>query len=166
VVGITITVGYSLLSASCSNYYKLVDSAAALKIVTEDVIRDFALDGVRYLELRTTPRAMEGGGVSKAMYIEIVLGVMAALEGVVDITVRLLLSIDRRATVEEAADTVQLAMAYMHHGVVGVDLSGMGSQKGSANHLTQSHTQTHVDTYIHAFLSLSLSLALSLSLSL
>lgn len=40
------------------------------------------------------------------------------------ICVRLLLSIDRRETVQQALATVELAAASMHRGVVGIDLSG------------------------------------------
>lgn len=36
--------------------HQLVDNCEAVAIVTRNVIREFAEDGVRYLELRSTPR--------------------------------------------------------------------------------------------------------------
>ena len=51
--------------------YHLVNDATAVRETTLAVLRDFAADGVVYLELRTTPRAMPG--LSKAQYVEIVL---------------------------------------------------------------------------------------------
>jgi hypothetical protein len=50
-----------------------------------------------------------------------------------DIQVRLLLSIDRRQSAEEAKETARLAVALREEGVVGVDLSGnpsLGQARG------------------------------------
>lgn len=41
-----------------------------------------------------------------------------------DITVKMILSIDRRNSLEDALDTVALAAEYKDRGVVGVDFSG------------------------------------------
>jgi adenosine deaminase len=41
--------------------HALVDTAPVLKRVTREVLEDFAADGVCYVELRTTPRALKDG---------------------------------------------------------------------------------------------------------
>ena len=72
------------------------DNLDAVRIVTRDVIRDFAEDGVRYLELRTTPREVEGR-MSRQQYCETVLEEMISVSSTgLGITVKLLLSIDRK----------------------------------------------------------------------
>ena len=42
-------------------------------LVTEDVVKEFAEDGVVYLELRTTPKSYPQNGMTKDMYIGAVL---------------------------------------------------------------------------------------------
>lgn len=53
-----------ILKASCFEVFEvihqLVDTHQALNIATQDVISEFAADNVQYLELRTTPRQLEG----------------------------------------------------------------------------------------------------------
>lgn len=63
-----------------SYIYRLVDDAAALRYTTLSVLRDFAADGVVYLELRTTPRAMPAAGLTKAAYVETILDTIAEYE--------------------------------------------------------------------------------------
>jgi adenosine deaminase len=43
--------------------HAITDNPWAVGEATRDVIRDFAADGVVYLELRTTPRQVPGSGV-------------------------------------------------------------------------------------------------------
>ncbi|RCN45354.1 hypothetical protein ANCCAN_08655 [Ancylostoma caninum] len=87
----------------------LTTSREAVKTATIDVIKEFADDGVIYLELRSTPRATSE--MSKQAYIG------ALIEGIVQgsrdygLVTRLLLSIDRRQSVEEAEHTVEMAAA-------------------------------------------------------
>ncbi|KAI8958013.1 Metallo-dependent hydrolase [Daldinia sp. FL1419] len=120
-----------------SYIYNLVDDVASLEYSTKSVVRDFARDGVAYLELRTTPRAMPAAGLDKAGYVAAVLRSMkmgAAQERAAKETgagtetptlhARLILSIDRRNTLEEAYQAVALAKQFRAQGVVGVDLCG------------------------------------------
>ena len=91
--------------------------------VTREVIADAAADGVAYLELRTTPKENAAEGMTRLSYVEAVLaGIEASARA--DITVRLLLSIDRRGDGDAAMATVQLAHSLRARGVVGIDLSG------------------------------------------
>jgi adenosine deaminase len=85
----------------------------------------FGVDGVVYLELRTTPRALPREGLDKTAYVDQVLDAMdVAQRRVPTIQTRLILSIDRRDTLAEANDVVALATCFKDRGVVAVDLCG------------------------------------------
>lgn len=98
------------------------------------MLRDFAADGVVYLELRTTPRALPKSGLSKEGYVEAILDVIREYESsqattaapghTTKLHTRLILSVDRRNTPAEAAEVVSLAQRLQPRGVVGVDLCG------------------------------------------
>lgn len=112
-----------------SYIYHLVNDLAAVRHTTLSVLRDFAADGVVYLELRTTPRALPRSGLSKEGYVEAILEVIREYEssqdkGATALHTRLILSVDRRNTPAEAAEVVFLAQRLQHQGVVGVDLCG------------------------------------------
>ncbi|KAH3830226.1 adenosine deaminase-like protein isoform X2 [Dreissena polymorpha] len=108
--------------------HQITDNTDAVYKVTYDVIHEFAADNVKYLELRTTPRAEPGTGMTKTAYVEAVIQAIqdCALEDI-DIIVRLILAIDRRHSVSVAMETVNLAAEYRKKTeglVVGVDFSG------------------------------------------
>ncbi|KAK6216433.1 hypothetical protein LQW54_003437 [Pestalotiopsis sp. IQ-011] len=108
-----------------SYIYHLVDDLESLAYSTRSVVGEFADDGVVYLELRTTPRAMPSAGLSKAGYVGAVLDAAAAAErDHPTVHVRLILSVDRRNTPAEADEVVSLAREFAAKGVVGVDLCG------------------------------------------
>lgn len=97
-------------------------------MVATDVIKEFAADGVKYLELRSTPREEKSTGLSKRKYIETVIQAIQQCkrEGV-DIDVRFLVAIDRRNGSQVAMETVQLAEEFLLSSdglVIGLDLSG------------------------------------------
>ncbi|CAB4394543.1 adenosine deaminase-like protein-like protein [Rhizophagus irregularis] len=105
--------------------YQLTDDDESIGYITESVILDFKKDGVQYLELRTTPRSDKNGMMTKESYVGIVLSVIQKFSySEHGIIVKLILSIDRRNTLEEAMETVNLAIKYKNRGVVGVDLCG------------------------------------------
>ncbi|XP_056137227.1 adenosine deaminase-like protein [Lampris incognitus] len=108
--------------------HQLVDTEEDILMVAKDVIREFADDGVRYLELRSTPREEKNTGLTKTKYVETILEAIQQCknEGV-DIDVRFLVAVDRRNGTEVAIETVKLAEEFMLTTdglVVGVDLSG------------------------------------------
>jgi adenosine deaminase len=105
--------------------HSITDNTWAVAEATRDVIRDFAADGVVYLELRTTPREVPGR-MSREAYCRAVLDVLTEEEKQLRsqqlssqqlgessgssrerILVRLLLAVDRRK-LEDMEDTVQL----------------------------------------------------------
>ncbi|KAI1653235.1 Metallo-dependent hydrolase [Daldinia decipiens] len=112
-----------------SYIYNLINDAPSLEHSTKSVVRDFATDGVAYLELRTTPRAMPAAGLDKAGYVAAVLQAIAQEEAQTQtqtLHTRLILSIDRRNTLAEAYEVVSLAKQFraQDQGVVGIDLCG------------------------------------------
>ncbi|KAK7967235.1 Adenosine deaminase-like protein, partial [Apiospora aurea] len=108
-----------------SYIYHLVDDVESLTFSTKAVVADFAHDGVVYLELRTTPRAMPNAGLDKAGYIQAVLDAVAAAEAEnPSIRAKLILSMDRRNTPAEAREVVLLARQFRSRNVVGIDLCG------------------------------------------
>ncbi|KAM3608873.1 uncharacterized protein V6R79_006032 [Siganus canaliculatus] len=97
-------------------------------MVATDVIKEFAADGVKYLELRSTPREEKNTGLTKKRYVETVIrAIQQCKDEGVDIDVRFLVAIDRRNGTEVAMETVKLAEDFMlssNSVVVGLDLSG------------------------------------------
>uniref|UniRef100_A0A3Q2QHS6 N6-Methyl-AMP deaminase n=1 Tax=Fundulus heteroclitus TaxID=8078 RepID=A0A3Q2QHS6_FUNHE len=108
--------------------HKLVDTEEDILMVAKDVIKEFAADNVKYLELRSTPREEKDTRLTKKSYVEAVIKAIQQCknEGV-DIDVRFLVAIDRRNGPEVALETVKLAEDFMLSSgdlVVGIDLSG------------------------------------------
>uniref|UniRef100_H3C284 N6-Methyl-AMP deaminase n=1 Tax=Tetraodon nigroviridis TaxID=99883 RepID=H3C284_TETNG len=108
--------------------HQLVDAEEDILMVAKDVITEFAADGVKYLELRSTPREEKTTGLTKKRYIETVLNAIQQCKNEeLDIDVRFLVAIDRRNGAEVAMETVKLAEEFMLSSdglVVGLDLSG------------------------------------------
>ncbi|XP_010596688.1 adenosine deaminase-like protein isoform X3 [Loxodonta africana] len=96
--------------------------------VTKDVIKEFAEDGVKYLELRSTPRREDATGMTKKTYVESILeGIKQSKQENLDIDVRYLIAIDRRGGPSVAKTTVKMAEEFFcstEETVLGIDLSG------------------------------------------
>nr|POE77463.1 adenosine deaminase-like protein [Quercus suber] len=104
--------------------YRLVNDVPSVRLITQRVINDFERDNVVYLELRTTPRDNAATGLSKAAYVAAVCQAVSEYKG--DIEVHVILSIDRKMSLGQAAEVVDLALEHKHPlaKVVGVDLCG------------------------------------------
>lgn len=89
-------------------------------------MQDFQADGVVYLELRTTPRAIPAKGITKDDYVKTVLRILNAWNNDASNTLRayLILSVDRRNTVAQAEEVVDLCIKHRSAGVIGIDLCG------------------------------------------
>ncbi|PSS00915.1 hypothetical protein BD289DRAFT_464932 [Coniella lustricola] len=98
-----------------SYIYHLVNDREALEHTTLSVLRDFAADGVVYLELRTTPRALPASNLTKADYIATILDTIHRFESTTPnnrLHTSLILSIDRRNTLAQALEVVDLAQHF------------------------------------------------------
>lgn len=120
--------------------YALISDQESIHHATTSVLEDFQDDGVCYLELRTTPRAIPNVGISKEDYVSFVLKAMddfklSSKENIAGappydkLHATLILSIDRKNTIEEALEVVSLAVKYRHFGIVGIDLCGNPARK-------------------------------------
>ncbi|CAG8628415.1 3362_t:CDS:2 [Paraglomus brasilianum] len=103
--------------------YKLTTDTESISFVTKEIINDFMLDGVKYLELRTIPRACLESAMTRESYVQAVLSCLELFTQD-EIIVKLILGVDRRNSLEEAMETVDLAIKYQQMGIVGVDLCG------------------------------------------
>ncbi|XP_007424584.1 adenosine deaminase-like protein [Python bivittatus] len=129
---ITIDKGKKRNLEECFQMFRIIHQITSrpedILMVTKDVIREFATDGVKYLELRSTPREEESTGMTKRMYVEAVLeGIKQCKEEGWDIDVRFLVSVDRSRGTAAAKETVKLAEDFLLSTdgvVVGLDLSG------------------------------------------
>jgi adenosine deaminase len=103
-----------------------VDTIDAIRFSTTAVLNAFASDGVRYLELRTTPRAVITAGISKHDYISTVLDCISDFtqKNQNKMPTYLILSVDRKNSASVAMQTIDLAIEFRSKGVVGVDLCG------------------------------------------
>ena len=102
--------------------YELCSTPASIIYSTNAVLRDFKEDGVVYLELRTTPRSSPF--MSKEEYIATVLSCIQDFPDISIMPTYIILSIDRRNSLEEAMQVIDLAIQYQSRGIVGVDLCG------------------------------------------
>lgn len=108
--------------------HQVTTSPEDILLVTKDVIKEFSDDGVKYLELRSTPRRENATGMTEKTYVESILeGIKQSKEENLDIDVRYLIAIDRRGGPSVAKETVKLAQEFFlsaEDTVLGVDLSG------------------------------------------
>ncbi|KAL3423815.1 adenosine deaminase [Phlyctema vagabunda] len=109
-----------------SYIYNLCNDLESLIYTTNAVLHDFQADGVVYLELRTTPRAMPSADLTKDDYVQTILNCISDFNSAPTstMTAGLLLSIDRRNDPATALSVVDLALKYCSQGVVGIDLCG------------------------------------------
>ncbi|MBN3307776.1 ADAL protein, partial [Amia calva] len=118
--------------AECFQVFKVIHQLIVteedLFTVTRDVIQEFAADGVKYLELRSTPREEKQAGLTKRKYVETVIAaIRQCKQEDLDIEVRFLLAIDRRNGPDVAMETEKMAEDFLLSSdglVVGLDLSG------------------------------------------
>ncbi|OAA41019.1 Adenosine/AMP deaminase [Metarhizium rileyi] len=109
-----------------SYIYNLLTDEESIRYSLNSVLQDFLDDGVVYLELRTTPRCTTD--MSAESYVTVLLDTIDEFEASQPrLHTRLILSVDRRHSVDTAQSILQLAIR--HHqmdgrGVVGLDLCG------------------------------------------
>ncbi len=103
-------------------FYK---SPGIIKRITKEAIEDAAADNVWYMELRFTPVALsqaEAFPISEV--IDWVIESVQEAEEEFDISVRLIVSINRHERVSLAEEVTQLAVDHLQDGIVGIDLAG------------------------------------------
>lgn len=107
-----------------SYIYALCNDLKSLIYSTNSVLEEFQADGVVYLELRTTPRAIPSENLIKDDYVQTILDCISSFNKTSRMKTNLILSIDRRNDIPTSMEVVDLALKYRDQGVVGVDLCG------------------------------------------
>ncbi|KAF1814255.1 adenosine deaminase [Eremomyces bilateralis CBS 781.70] len=113
--------------------YSLLSTPSAVTHAVTSVLRDFLADGVRYIELRTTPRKSET--MSAEEYIQTVLQAISdwhlsrGFQPPEDsanprIRAKLIISLDRRYDELRVQTVIGYAIKYRSQGIVGIDLCG------------------------------------------
>eukprot|EP01064_Diplonema_japonicum_P033061 TRINITY_DN6427_c5_g1_i1.p1 TRINITY_DN6427_c5_g1~~TRINITY_DN6427_c5_g1_i1.p1 ORF type:complete len:353 (+),score=77.14 TRINITY_DN6427_c5_g1_i1:67-1059(+) len=106
--------------------YKVTDNLKAIERITKEVVHDYAMENTKYLELRTSLKALDGK--TETEYLETVLSaVESATESLPadkKMVTKILVSINRGNDTDKAETNVKKAVEYKSRGVVGVDFSG------------------------------------------
>lgn len=113
---------------------QLVTECATLKRVTKEIIEDYSKQNTRYLELRSTPKAI-GQIESKEQYVATILEAIAEMSSQLPrVKVGYIVSVNRAYDAQLAEEAVDLAskMRETENGryLVGIELSG-DPRKGS-----------------------------------
>lgn len=100
-------------------------SPEVIRRVAREAVIDAANDNIRYMELRFTPKAL--GKLMNYPFDEVIAWVGEAVrdeQAHHDISVRLIISVNRHESLGDAERQLVAAVANKHLGVVGVDLCG------------------------------------------
>ena len=103
--------------------HHLVTDVTTVRRITREVVEDFHAENVKYLELRTTPRAMPDIRAYCTAVIETLEQCSKELPGIM---CRILLSVNRSSSLQFAEEVLALALDLASEGpwVVGLDFSG------------------------------------------
>ena len=119
--------------------HDVVTTESVLRKITKSVFESFAKDGIRYLEIRTTPRALDDA--SRREYIDIVISEIKSFEKECnDMIVKLILAIDNVKGFDEGEETVNLAIDICKEmkdecPIVGIDFAPRPSTLKGTGHL-------------------------------
>jgi len=120
--------------------------------ITTSVIEDFALENVKYLELRTTPKSFGNRMTRRSSLQSVITAIKDCEQKNLGIKTRLLLSISREEALDAAIETMCLAEEFSNSGlIVGIDFSG-NPHKGSFQELLpalQRAKQQNFKTTLH-----------------
>ena len=108
--------------------HKVINDLASIRRVTLEMLEDFNLENVIYLEIRTTPKSLEGVFTYEE-YLETILDEIMKFNEQNKMIIRILLSVDRSRSIEQAKKTVELLKKYKSHPlyssyILGLDFSG------------------------------------------
>ncbi|MEO1441066.1 MAG: adenosine deaminase, partial [Chloroflexota bacterium] len=101
------------------------NSPETIQRITREVVIDAALDNIKYMELRFTPRALCNViGCEYPHVMNWVCDTVAETAARYDIEVRLLVSMNRHEGEQIGNEVLDMALRYRDRGVVGIDLAG------------------------------------------
>jgi adenosine deaminase len=108
--------------ATLRQFYR---SPEIIRRITREAVIDAALDNIKYMELRFTPRALST--IIKATPYDVISWVCEAVSETCphhDIDVRLIASMNRHESLEFGEQVLQAAVDHCDKGVVAIDLAG------------------------------------------
>jgi adenosine deaminase len=110
--------------ATTSTQVALLQKPDALRLLSADVVRRIADEGVVYAELRFAPLLHTHEGMSPEAAVEAVLDASFSAAEEAGINVGVILTSLRHFDASDSLRTADLAVRYRPHGVVGFDLGG------------------------------------------
>jgi adenosine deaminase len=100
-------------------------SSEIIQRLVRETVEDAAFDGVKLLELRFTPVALQQfSGLSLEQAMDAVLSAVREAAEISELTVGLIVSINRHEPVSIAEEVVQIAVDRLPEGILGLDLAG------------------------------------------
>jgi adenosine deaminase len=129
---------YDTLAAFLANtrtQVELLQTPAALELLTEDLISGLAVEGVVHAEIRFAPLLHTEQGMAPEDAVEAVLEAVHAATAGAEIGIGVILCTLRHFTAEESIRTARLAARFHGQGVVGFDLAGDEAGFPLATHL-------------------------------
>jgi adenosine deaminase len=100
-------------------------SSEIIQRLVREAVEDAALDGVKLLELRFTPAALrQFSGLSLEQAMDAVLSAGREAARISDLTLGLIVSINRHEPFSIAEEVVQSAVDHLPDGILGLDLAG------------------------------------------
>ncbi len=113
----------------------LMQSESALERVAFEMAEDFALENVKYVEVRFGPILHTGEGLTLNQVMDAVIRGLAKAKMQYDIEWGLIVCALRDRFVEASLEQAQLAVSYMDRGVVAFDLAGAEAGNPAKQHL-------------------------------
>ena len=123
-IDLNITTGFKIFA----QIHQVITDIASVRRITKEMLEDFEQQNCLYLEIRTTPKIMDGAS-SVEDYLDAILDEIIKFTQTSKMIVRLWLSIDRSKSLDQARDTVQLLEKYRSNPlfspyILGLDFSG------------------------------------------
>ena len=123
-VELNITTGFKIFA----QIHQTITEISSVRRITKEMMEDFEQQNCLYLEIRTTPKIMDGAS-SFDEYLDAILEEILQFNKISKMIVRLWLSIDRSKSLEQARSTVQLLEKYKSKPlyspyILGLDFSG------------------------------------------
>ncbi|MEA3340084.1 MAG: adenosine deaminase [Chloroflexota bacterium] len=116
---------FNLFLAKFAFLQRFYPTQAAVERVAYEAVADAAADNIKYLELRFNPAApTREQDFSLDQVATWVCGAVARAQRDYEISVKLILQIDRRESLDMASEVLDIALAHRDEGVVGLDLAG------------------------------------------
>jgi adenosine deaminase len=113
----------------------LLQTAAALRIATIDLLRQLADDTVVYAEIRFAPHLHRQAGLTTEAVVETVLAALTEGKAIYPVEARLILCTLRPDDTAQGMELLDLAARYAGHGVGGFDLAGDEAGYGLTEHI-------------------------------